>query len=66
MLELMFNGGAIALWNFAGVAQGMTKHQTLVGGITIETAGFYNIGFQWTRPFLTSPTPPANTSAIYA
>lgn len=58
-LELMFNGGAIALWNFAGVARGMTKYQTLVGEMAIATPRWYDLGFQWTRPFLTSPTTPS-------
>ena len=58
-LELMFEGGAIALWNFAGVAQGMTKYQTLVGEIAIASPGWYNLSLQWTRPFLASPTTPS-------
>lgn len=58
LLELMFDGEAIARHDFSAISPDLVKYASLSARFDVFTEGWYDVGFQLTRPYLTTATTP--------
>jgi MYXO-CTERM domain-containing protein len=58
LLELMFDGNAIASHDFAAISSNLVEYASLSARFDVLTEGWYDVGFQFTRPYLTTSTTP--------